>query len=199
LQIQTEAVAGASEGWISHLGFSSSDLENLLPRLDLMHPVTETHIGTYLVLDPWGTRIELIESGKDRFHHIQIVCSDPASLADWYARHLGGDVVACPWDKARLSIAYDSIIIVFAEAGHFQNDAVTSSAHQPGTARNIDHIGWYTNDLRGTAERLREASVDFRVNPREFGSVQLAFIADPAGIWIELVEPPGQVIPKGKK
>jgi len=36
----------------------------------------------------------------------------------------------------------------------------------------------------------------FSVKPREFGSVQLAFITDPAGMWIELVEPPGQVIPK---
>ncbi|MEE8568176.1 MAG: VOC family protein, partial [Anaerolineales bacterium] len=138
-------------------------------------------------------------SGEDRFQHIQIGCSDPANLADWYARHLGGDVVACPWDNARLSIAYDSIIIVFAEAGHFQNDAVISSAHQPGDARNIDHIGWYTNDLSDTAERLREASVEFSVKPREFGSVQLAFITDPTDMWIELVEPPGQVIPKAKK
>ncbi len=199
LQIQTEAVAGASEGWISHLGFSSSDLENLLPRLDLTHPVTETPFGTYLVLDPWGTRIELIESGEDRFHHIQLVCGDPSSLADWYARHLGGDVVACPWDNARLSIAYDSIIIVFAEPAHFQNGAVTSSAHLPGAVRNIDHMGWYTNDLHNTAKRLKEASVDFSIKPREFGSVQLAFITDPTGMWIELVEPPGKNIPKAKK
>ncbi|MEE9464856.1 MAG: VOC family protein [Candidatus Neomarinimicrobiota bacterium] len=199
MQIQTEAVAGASEGWISHLGFSSSDLENLLPRLDLTHPVTETPSGTYLTLDLWGTQIELIESGEDRFHHIQLVCGDPSSLADWYARHLGGDVVACPWDNARLSIAYDSIIIVFAEPAHFQNGAVTSSAHLPGAVRNIDHMGWYTNDLHNTAKRLKEASVDFSIKPREFGSVQLAFITDPTGMWIELVEPPGKNIPKAKK
>ena len=196
LQIQTEAVAGTSEGWISHLGFSNRDMGSLLTRLNLTHPVARTPVGTYLAQDPWGTPIEFIESGDDRLHHIQIICNDPGNLADWYARCLGGDVVACPWDNARLSIAYDSITIVFAEAGYFQNSGVAASAHQPGTARNIDHIGWYTSDLDGTAARLRDAAVDFRVTPRKFGNIQLAFITDPTGIWIELVEPPGQVIPK---
>jgi catechol 2,3-dioxygenase-like lactoylglutathione lyase family enzyme len=198
LQIQTEAVAGDSEGWISHLGFSCSDLDNLLPTLDLTRSVTETPFGTHLIVDPWGTQIELIESEEDRFHHIQIVCRDPADLADWYARHLGGDIVACPWDNARLSIAYDSIIIAFATPEHLQKGTATSSDHQTGPGRNIDHIGWYTNDLAGTSESLREASVEFSVNPREFGSVQLAFITDPTGMWIELVEPPEQIIPKAK-
>ena len=196
LQIQTEAVAGTSEGWMSHLGFSSPDPENLLAGLDLTQPVSKTPAGTYQIQDPWGTPIEIIESDTDPFHHIQIVCSDPEGLADWYAGHLGGDVTACPWDNARLSIVYDSIFIAFANVGYFQNDAGTSNAGQPGNPRNIDHIGWYTDDLQGTAARLEEARVDFSVKPRTFGSVQLAFIIDPTGMWIELVEPPGQVIPK---
>jgi catechol 2,3-dioxygenase-like lactoylglutathione lyase family enzyme len=82
---------------------------------------------------------------------------------------------------------YDTIQIVFAK---IEPDVAAT------VGRPIDHLGWYTDDLDATFERLSANSVSFPIPPREFGQVRLAFAEDPCGIWVELVEPPDGIIAK---
>lgn len=55
---------------------------------------------------------------------------------------------------------------------------------------NFDHVALGVNDLRGTIERLRGQGVTVAMEPFTLkgGSHQIAFIKDPDGNWLELIE-----------
>lgn len=52
----------------------------------------------------------------------------------------------------------------------------------------LDHIAFGVNDLRATIEAMRAQGVDIAKEPYSLGSSQIAFIKDPNGIWLELIE-----------
>ena len=52
----------------------------------------------------------------------------------------------------------------------------------------LDHIAFGVNDLRTTIEAMRAKGVDIAKEPYSLGSSQIAFIKDPNGIWLELIE-----------
>jgi len=55
----------------------------------------------------------------------------------------------------------------------------------------LDHIAFGVNDLRATIEAMRAQGVDIAKEPYSLGSSQIAFIKDPNGIWLELIEQKG--------
>ena len=93
--------------------------------------------------------------------------------------------MTCEWDKTRLALEYDTMLIVFNPV----NSTVSSSSK-----RTIDHLGWYTDDVDGVFHQLSVNGVNFPGKPRDYGTVRLAFAEDPCGIWIEL-----HILPKGGK
>jgi catechol 2,3-dioxygenase-like lactoylglutathione lyase family enzyme len=60
----------------------------------------------------------------------------------------------------------------------------------PGTSFGLDHVGFMTDDLDGEHERLAAAGFAFSVPPKVAGSGRgrLAFLADPAGVRVELLQ-----------
>ena len=54
----------------------------------------------------------------------------------------------------------------------------------------LDHIAFGVSDLKKTIESLRAKGVEIAKEPYSLGSgsTQIAFIKDPNGIWIELIE-----------
>ena len=180
IQIQGEAVAVTPHsGEIENLGFGVPDPEAFVSRL-VAGGATRTDTRT--VLDPWGTPFEFIEADVTdiKFQGVHIGVDDPDAVAHWYAGHLGGQVTACPFDRTRLQVSYDTACLTVGE----RQQASAKS-------RPIDHLGWFCNDLTHLATSLTRSGVEFTIPPRPYGGVRLAFIRDPAGIWSELVEPPG--------
>ena len=55
----------------------------------------------------------------------------------------------------------------------------------------LDHIAFGVKDLRTTIEAMRAKGVDIAKEPYSLGSSQIAFIKDPNGIWLELIEQKG--------
>ena len=52
----------------------------------------------------------------------------------------------------------------------------------------LDHIAFGVKDLRTTIEAMRSKGVEIAKEPYSLGSSQIAFIKDPNGIWLELIE-----------
>ena len=53
------------------------------------------------------------------------------------------------------------------------------------------HLGFYVGDVDAEAERLREAGVEFTIEPQDAtGQVRLAFFRDPDGTVLELLSGP---------
>ncbi len=189
LQIQTVAVADEPRGArIDSIGIGVPDLKAALANWQSGGGSVIAQTTTTIRLnDPWGAPFELVETAQAGFTHINIAAQDPGRLLAWYEVNLGGERTACEWDSSRLALMYDTIQIVFAKT---EPDATAR------VGRPIDHLGWYTEDLDATFERLSANSVSFPIPPREFGPVRLAFAEDPCGIWVELVEPPDGIIAK---
>lgn len=54
----------------------------------------------------------------------------------------------------------------------------------------LDHIAFGTPDVKETVEKLRAEGVEIAKEPYSLsqGSSQIAFVKDPNGIWLELIE-----------
>jgi hypothetical protein len=144
---------------------------------------------TIRVQDPWNVPFELVEGSRVGYTHINIAAKAPEQLCDWYETNLGGERVICEWDKTRLALEYDTMLLTFIEI---------SSPISFTTKHPIDHIGWFTKDLDMTYQRLSSTGVHFPVTPRIFGPVRLAFLEDLCGNWVEILEPPNGIINKPK-
>jgi len=55
---------------------------------------------------------------------------------------------------------------------------------------NFDHVALATKDLKATVEQLRTQAVTIAMEPFKLkgGSREIAFIKDPDGNWLELIE-----------
>ena len=189
LQIQSTAVAPEPhDARIDSIGVSVMNvIETVSDWQSAGGSIGVCNQRTARVEDPWGVPFELVERSPLGYTHINIAVSAPKQLRDWYESNLGGERVVCEWDKTRLVLAYDTMLIIFIPV----ESPVSSTIKRP-----IDHLGWYTDDLDATFQRLSANGVHFPVMPREFGPVRLAFAEDPFGIWIELLEPPNDIISK---
>lgn len=186
VQVQSDtAIKPPHTGEFDHAGLAFPDIAQVKKAAV---DAGATAISDDMIVDPWGTRIQLVESEAIGFHHLLILCSDPAESSRWYADHIGGQVETCPWNSEYLSIKYDTMWLVFG-AGKLPED-------RQETGRPIDHIGWYTSDIAKTTDAMIEKGCRFPVPVRDFGAVQLAFAEDPSGIWVEFVEPPDGKLPK---
>lgn len=189
MQIQSTAVAPVSpDALIDSIGIgvlivkdTVADWQSKGGTIDVF-----TH-NTAKVRDPWGVPFELIEASHVGYTHINIAVKAPEKLSYWYESNLGGTRVTCEWDDSRFVLAYDTMLIMFISV-----TTPISSAIE----RYIDHLGWFTEDLDTTYQRLSANNVHFPVTPRNYGPVRLAFAEDPCGNWIELLEPPNGKIQK---
>ena len=119
------------------------------------------------------------------FHHVQITASSPARAVEWYAEHLDCEPVADRDDAA----ACDGVELVFVPQ--------PTTGGSQGTG--VNHIGFSYPDLtakmaeleavgvRGTGVRLQRFDDGSMVRDVP-GLFKIAFIFDPWGTRIELVE-----------
>ena len=181
VQVQSDtAIKPPRAGEFDHIGIETPDVSATMQEAE--------SAGGDLIVDPWGTRIQLVASDRTGFHHVMIACEDPKASALWYATCIGGKVIPCPWNRSFLAIGYDTMWLAFREA--------RPAPTRHSSPRPICHIGWYTSDMDKTVARMLAAGCAFPVPIRPFGSVRLAFAEDPSGLWVELIEPGDGVIPK---
>jgi len=197
VQFQSESVATAATGsQLYSLGISLPNMEQRIAQLVeagavLIAPQTLRDIGNTKppiveIMDPWGVRLELRE-GLLEHSYLHIICDSPAELAAWYQDNLHGSIGACDFDEHRRVISWDRFSLHFSE-----RHQGASTVDHPAAPGHIDHFGWYTGNLDRSYEQLSRAGVSFPVPPKSFGLVRLAFIKDPTGNWIELLEPAQQ-------
>jgi len=121
------------------------------------------------------------------YHHVHITSASPVQAVAWYARHMGCEPLT---DRSDAADCY-GVEVVFVPQ--------TTNGGSQGTG--VDHIGFSFEDLPAKMAELeavgvRGSGVRLQRNPdgstwREVpGLFKLAFIFDPWGTRIELVEDP---------
>ncbi len=133
-----------------------------------------------VVVDPWGTSIELIEStDRPGFHHITLRVPSPEASISWYVRSFGGE-------RTKLGGRLDAV-----KYGSTYLIVTKGDGAAPSRGRAIDHLGFGPLSMDATATDLKAKGVMFTAEPaakpNQFGH-RTAYVEDPGGVRIELVE-----------
>jgi catechol 2,3-dioxygenase-like lactoylglutathione lyase family enzyme len=119
-------------------------------------------------------------SGQTRtlpYDHIHVNVPDPAAAANWYEKYFGGKRITEAPDR----LMFGSTRFMFLRKA----DA------QPSAGSAIDHVGFSVADLDATMKTLEAAGIKVTSPVRDVpGLFKLAFVEDPWGTRIEVVEDP---------
>jgi lactoylglutathione lyase len=109
--------------------------------------------------------------------HVHLAAPDQPKAVEWYQKHFGGDTMAEGPD--RLMLGQTRLI--------FQK----TETPQPSAGSVLDHIGYSVRDLDATMRQLASDGVKITSPAREVpGLFKLAFVEDPWGTRIEVVQDP---------
>jgi catechol 2,3-dioxygenase-like lactoylglutathione lyase family enzyme len=111
-----------------------------------------------------------------RYHHVHLSAPDANAAVDWYVKHLGGEK-----SKAGIFVtaAYGRVSLLFFQV----------KAGFPGSVgSSVDHIGFGYPDIHAKMRELREGGVEIVSDVEQEGPIKYAFVKDPWGTLIEVVE-----------
>ena len=111
------------------------------------------------------------------YDHVHLAVPDQLAAVEWYRKNLGGQLSTEGKDR----VTFGKTRFIFLKAENAKPSA--------GTA--IDHIGFSFADLDAKMKELEAAGVKIVTPVREIpGFIKLAFIEDPWGTKIEMVQDP---------
>ena len=111
------------------------------------------------------------------YDHIHLNVPDPAVAADWYEKYFGGK----RGTEAPNRIMFGSTRFMF----------LVSKTAQPSAGSALDHIGFSFADLDAKMKELEAAGIKITTPAREVaGLFKVAFVEDPWGTRIEVVQDP---------
>jgi predicted enzyme related to lactoylglutathione lyase len=117
----TEPSAG---GVIDHFGFAVADVPAMIAKARFMGAriLSEPRPGVTarmiaMIEDPWGTRIELLESSEFRgIQHVHMLTEGAESLRDWFLQVFGGAYDPESGGEDLHAIRYDGVWVYVSEA-----------------------------------------------------------------------------------
>jgi catechol 2,3-dioxygenase-like lactoylglutathione lyase family enzyme len=111
------------------------------------------------------------------FDHVHLNVPDQAKAVEWYAKNFGGKPTAEAADR----LMFGSTRLIF----------LRNANGQPSMGSSLDHIGFSVADLDAKMKEFEAAGVKIAQPVRDVaGLFKLAFVEDPWGTRIEVVQDP---------
>src|SRR6202047_658925 len=111
------------------------------------------------------------------YDHIHLNVPDPAAAANWYEKNFGGRRITEAPDR----IMFGSTRLLF----------IKKADAKPSSGSAVDHIGFSFSDLDAKMKEFEGAGVKIVTPARDVpGLFKLAFVEDPWGTRIEVVQDP---------
>jgi catechol 2,3-dioxygenase-like lactoylglutathione lyase family enzyme len=112
--------------------------------------------------------------------HVHLAAPDPAAAVTWYRQHFGGEPVA----EGAERLMYGGTRVIFQRRENAQ----------PSEGSAIDHIGFSVANIDGAMKAFESEGVKILQPLRDVaGLFKLAFIEDPWGTKIEVLQDPEKV------
>ena len=112
------------------------------------------------------------------WHHVHLASTDPSEAQAWYIEHMGAEARGAT--GARIGSTAINL---------WERDA--SVLGSVGSV--LDHIGFSVPDLEATMARLRSSGVEIMSDIQVVLDTKIAFVRDPWGTRIEMVEDPSRL------
>ncbi len=111
------------------------------------------------------------------YDHMHLIATDPDAAVAWYAEHMDGETV-----EAKGRLRFGSTYVIF-----FKRDP----GFEGSEGSSVDHIGFSFPDLDAKMKSFEAAGIKILAKPIEVpGKFKFAFIEDPWGTKIEVMEDP---------
>ena len=108
------------------------------------------------------------------YDHLHLAAAEPAKAVAWYREHLGAQAGDLP-DR----VQFGKTIFAFSQSANVQ----------PSEGSVIDHVGLSFANVEAKVKELEAAGARVLTPPRDApGLFKLAFVQDPFGVKLELVE-----------
>ncbi|MCH7960336.1 MAG: VOC family protein, partial [Candidatus Hydrogenedentes bacterium] len=112
----------------------------------------------------------------ENYHHVHLTTTDVEEAAAWYGKHLGG------------AVAESGDRVMFGDVAFVWFKKKEGFAGTDGSS--MDHIGFSFADIDSKMSDFEEAGIKIVDPVRELGALKFAFIEDPWGTKIEIIEDP---------
>ncbi len=112
------------------------------------------------------------------YHHVHLNASDPPAAAEWYAKNLGGEATKVGPFSA---VGFGKVKILWFKSKEGTPGSVGSA---------VDHIGFSYKDIDAKMKELAESKVEIVSGVEQEGPIKYAFVKDPWGTLIEIVQDP---------
>lgn len=178
---------------IDHFGFAVADVPAMVVKARIMgaHVVAEPHPGVTaatiaMIEDPWGTKVELLESPDyTGIQHVHLVVERADALRDWFIEMFGGEYDPELGDGRFHAIRYDGIWVYISESG--------AGSNAPSRGRSLDHMGFSVADMDAFVAKVEASGYrPWVIRPnRPGGTTLLMFFEGARGVHFEIAQPAG--------
>jgi catechol 2,3-dioxygenase-like lactoylglutathione lyase family enzyme len=163
-------------GVIDSIGFSVPDVAAKVKALEAAGAKV---VAPSVVVDPWGTKIELVNDVPGRgFHHVTLRVGDPDATMRWFTSTFGGTRTKM---NGRDALRYGRTFLVVTKG----------EGAAPSQGRSIDHLGFAPTNMDADTAAMKAQGVKFTAEPsakpNQLGH-RTGYVEAPGGIRIELVE-----------
>jgi catechol 2,3-dioxygenase-like lactoylglutathione lyase family enzyme len=131
-----------------------------------------------LVVSGWSALCVEASAATAKFHHVHLTASDPKAAIEWYVKHLGGERSTI---GIFASVSYGNTRLLFFQLKTGFPGSVGSS---------VDHIGFSFADIEAKMTELKQGGVEIVSGIEQEGPIKYAFVKDPWGTLIEIVQDP---------
>lgn len=112
------------------------------------------------------------------YHHVHLRADDPKAAVAWYGEYMDGEAVL--EGRSPRAMFGTTLIIFFPSSGAFE----------PSAGSVVDHIGFSFKDLDAKMTEFKAAGIKVLAEPRQVMDFKFAFIEDPWGTKIEVMQDP---------
>lgn len=145
-----------------------------------MRLVFRIMVSSFLVLGAGATQAVAETGLANMVDHLHLAVPDPAKGVEWYRKHFGGQ----PMTEAPDRLMFGETRVIFQK----------NEAPQPSSGSVLDHIGFSVKDLDAALKDLQADGGRLVTPAREVaGLFKLAFVEDPWGVRIEVVQDPAKL------
>jgi len=175
---------------VDHIGWSFPDLDAKMKEFEeagikIVAPAIKLgKLKFGFIEDPWGTKIEVMEDPElIGFHHIHLLVPDTTASQNWYSKAFGGEVTK--FGGFLPAVKYENMWLIIQRG----------KDKAPTKGRSVDHISWSFPDLDAGIANLAEMGTTLESGPMALPlpdgtKLKIAFLIDPDGVRIEIVEAP---------
>jgi catechol 2,3-dioxygenase-like lactoylglutathione lyase family enzyme len=189
VSVRDVAGAGGTVGsTVDHIGFQVPNTVEAIARFQSAGLKTEAggFPGQGWIVSPTGVRIEILQDPElhspIRGHHIHFFVTQPLAMQAWYAKNFG----AVPGKRGNFEAANITANTTVINLSFSPSE----TAREPTKGRALARVGFAVNGLDAFLKRLQEqnVTVDRGIELQPDGHTAIAYILDPWGTWIELID-----------